>query len=421
MSLSLISKETARRFVLGRQGLWPGRRWAGQAGTARALRQAELIQIDPLNVVARSHDLALHSRVADYRPEHLDQLLFHDRAFFDYGGAVFICPMNELPYWRVIMRRKGQEGRWAKFAAQNPDVLKTVKRELRVRGPLGNRDIKGQKTRVGSFRSGKLTGLALYYLWLTGELMTHHREGFERWYDFSANIVPPKLDDVASLAEAEHFLILKQIAFLGLCRARAFGGLLERQVSPAELAQWEEKLSASGEIVPVMVEGRPDPHYFLTTDTPLLAALEAGKIPKAWKPLNTTSHDEVNFLAPLEIVSARGRAKVLFDFDYIWEVYKPAEQRRWGYYTLPILYGDQLVARLDPKLDRETGTLIIKGFWLERAPTGREPEFAEALTRGLTRLVQFLGAQALNVSAIKPLALRKHIQNAAAEFHAKRR
>ena len=97
MTTPPISKEVARRFILGRQGLWPGRRWSGKAGTAQALRQIEVLQIDPLNVVARNHDLTLLSRVVDYRPEYLDELIYRDRAFFDYGGTVFIRPMSELP------------------------------------------------------------------------------------------------------------------------------------------------------------------------------------------------------------------------------------------------------------------------------------------------------------------------------------
>ncbi len=115
----------------------------------------------------------------------------------------------------------------------------------------------------------------------------------------------------------------------------------------------------------VAIEGSKDDSYALAEDLPLLETLEAGKIPEAWRPLGPTTEEEAVFLAPLDIVSARGRAAQLFDFDYVWEVYKPVEKRRWGYYTLPILWGDRLVARLDPKLDRKTGTLEIKGFWLE--------------------------------------------------------
>jgi uncharacterized protein YcaQ len=112
----------------------------------------------------------------------------------------------------------------------------------------------------------------------------------------------------------------------------------------------------------------------------------------------------------LEIVSARGRAKELFGFDYIWEVYKPLELRRWGYYTLPILYGDDLVARLDPKLDRKTGTLIINGFWLEEDAPADDPAFADALGKGLARFAAFVGARQTNITAIQPHKLQNHIQ-----------
>jgi hypothetical protein len=111
----------------------------------------------------------------------------------------------------------------------------------------------------------------------------------------------------------------------------------------------------------------------------------------------------------LEIVSARGRAKQVFDFEYIWEVYKPAHQRRWGYYTLPILYGDDLVARLDPKLDRKTNTLHILGFWLEDdAP--KDEAFANALGRGLARFAKFVGAQQVKLDAVQPRRLQIQIR-----------
>src|SRR5690242_5534211 len=100
MQIDTIRKQTARRYVLGRQGLWPGRRWQGQEGTADALQQAESVQVDTISVVARNQDLALHSRVQDYRPEHLDTLLYRERRFFDYGWILFVYPMQELPYWQ---------------------------------------------------------------------------------------------------------------------------------------------------------------------------------------------------------------------------------------------------------------------------------------------------------------------------------
>src|SRR6185503_19270061 len=100
-----IDIETARRFILGKQGLWPGRRWRGLKGTERAMRAMEYLQLDPLQIVARSHDLALHSRVLDYTPGLWEQLAYKQRKFFDWGGWLAVRPMDELPHWRVVMRR----------------------------------------------------------------------------------------------------------------------------------------------------------------------------------------------------------------------------------------------------------------------------------------------------------------------------
>ncbi len=410
MSDLLIHLTTARRFILGRQGLWPGRRWQGLAGAAQALRTTEGVQIDPLVVVARNHDLTLHSRVIDYRPEHLDQLLYQDRAFFDYGGTIFVYPMDELPYWRIVMQRKGQEPRWANFFRQNPALLREVKAELRQRGPLGNRDFDG-RTKGNNYRSGKDSGLALYYLWLTGEVMTHHRRNFDRVFDFRPNIAPDGLNRKATVAQAERYFARKALAFKGLSTARSwansFAGFIERRVSFDEAQQRLNKLIAADEVVSVEVEDWKEPLYALAEDVTVLTTLEAGDIPAEWQPLDTTTQDEAVFLAPLDIVSARGRAKVWFDFDYVWEVYKPAETRRWGYYTLPILYGDQLVARFDPKLDRTSGALVINGLWLEDAALAGDSRFVLALTRGLQRFMQFLPAQRIDLSAVRARSPRE--------------
>src|SRR5438552_14398183 len=106
METTQISKQTARRYILGRQGLWPGRRWAGKEGTAAAIWQAEAVQIDPVSAVHRNHDLVLWSRVAGYNPSYLDTLLYTDRLFFDYGGILMVYPMRELRYWQTVMLRR---------------------------------------------------------------------------------------------------------------------------------------------------------------------------------------------------------------------------------------------------------------------------------------------------------------------------
>jgi uncharacterized protein YcaQ len=166
---------------------------------------------------------------------------------------------------------------------------------------------------------------------------------------------------------------------------------------------------ADGDLLEVKVEGWKAIHYVLGADLALLNELAAGRTPPGWQPLESTTEDEVTFLAPLEPVSARGRAKVLFNFDYVWEVYKPVEKRKYGYYTLPVLLGERLVARFDSKLDRASNTFVILGFWLEQDALGRDPVFAQALARGFARFTQFLGAEKLDANAIAEPILRKAV------------
>ena len=168
---------------------------------------------------------------------------------------------------------------------------------------------------------------------------------------------------------------------------------------------WKE----SGTFAPVQVEGERDAYLVLAEDVAALESLEAGKVPKGWRPKDTTTLEEVTFLSPLDIVSARGRALKLFDFEYKWEVYTPASKRRWGYYVLPILYGDDLVARADMKVDRTPMTLHVLGFWLEDdAP--RDAAFAAALANGLIRFAKMTEANKVNLDGIKPTSLRKHVK-----------
>ncbi len=409
-----ISQLTARRFVLGRQGLWPGRRWKGRKGTADALRACEAVQLDPLVVVARSQDIVLHSRVLDYRPDYLQQALYKDRDFFDYGGWLAVYPMSELPYWRHHMEKRSHDKRVEDFVFTHHEIFDVIRSELRKRGPLGNRDFTGRAIGSWNYRGRKETSLAMFDMWLSGELMIHHRDGFNRAYDFRENIAPKKYDYVASQKEAEEFFARKSVAFIGLKREgniRAeMHNYLRENYSPTEMKSLLGKWKESGMFTQVQVEGGRETYLVLTEDVPALESIETGKTPKGWKPIGPTTLDEVTFLSSLDIVSARGRAKKLFDFDCKWEVYVPAHKRRWGYYVLPILYGDDLVARLDPTLDRSTTTLQIKGFWHEDDAPVKDADFASALARGLVRFAEFLEAKKIEIAAIHPSRLRMEVK-----------
>lgn len=166
---------------------------------------------------------------------------------------------------------------------------------------------------------------------------------------------------------------------------------------------------ADGDLIEIRVENWKAIHYALGSDAEVLHEVSAGRVPEAWKPLEMNTTEEVVFLAPLDPVSTRGRAKILFGFDYVWEVYKPEHQRKFGYYTLPMLWGDHLVGRFDSKLDRTTNTLVILGLWLEDQALGNHEAFAEALALGFARFVAFLDASKLETAVIGEPLLRQRI------------
>jgi uncharacterized protein YcaQ len=227
-------------------------------------------------------------------------------------------------------------------------------------------------------------------------------------YALTETVAPAYLIRESDEAEADRFLIKKDVSFSGLSRpsrvAESFRGYGESDRAAKKLLG---AMVADGDLIEVQVEGWKAVHYALGSDAEVLHDLSAGRVPKVWTPLETTTTEEVVFLAPLDHVSARGRAKVLFGFDYVWEVYKPEHQRRFGYYTLPILWGDRLVARFDSKLDRTTNTFVILSLWLEDEAQGLDEAFAEALACGLARFVKFLGASKLDATAIREPLLRR--------------
>src|ERR687892_362750 len=395
-----INIETARRFILGKQGLWPGRRWRGIAGTEQAMRAMEYLQLDPLQIIARSHDITLHSRVLEYTPGMWEDVTYRQRTFFDWGGWLAVRPMDELPHWRVVMRRERDgEQRWSrmpKMAREHADAIAEMRVLLRERGTVKNRDFQmSTRTRTESYRGRKDSALALYYLWYTGEIMTHHREGFERVYALTEAVAPADLIRESDEEEADRYLVKKEVSFSGLSRPSALDTFLRGLPHGKAYKQVNDALLADGEIIEAKVEGWKAVHYALASDAKVLRDLSAGRVPKAWTPLETTTSEEVIFLAPWDQVVARGRAKVVFGFDYVLEVYKPVHQRKFGYYTLPILWGDQFVGRFDSKLDRTTNTFVILGLWLEDQTLGKNEAFAEALAGGLARFVNFLGASKL--------------------------
>jgi hypothetical protein len=412
--METISKLTHRRFLLGSQGLWPGRRYENIKGVETALRQIEALQLDPLTMVARSQDIAMYGRVLNYKPEMLYQMAYEKRQAFDYGGWLAMYPMREFPYWQLPMKNFQARGmRYESFKHPPKDLVKFILQTLKDNGAMGNRDFEGNAFKQWSYRGRKDTSVGLYYLWMTGEVMITTRKGFDRIYDLRERVLPKKYDYVASIKDSENYFATKQVKMMNMIREKRFhfawADGLDRKVTKQESQKKLNDLYEKKIISNLQLEGSKDVWITLNENIKHLEDLEAGRIPKSWKALDTTTDEEATLLAPLEMVSARGRAKLVFDFEYVWEVYKPEHQRKWGYYVLPILYGDDLVARLDPKFDRTTNTLHILGFWLED-DTVVDSKFADALAKGLTRFARMIDAKKIDLSGIKMAKLRSHLK-----------
>src|SRR5687768_16977068 len=250
-----IDIQTARRFILGKQGLWPGRRWRGIKGTEQAMRAIEYLQLDPLQIIARSHDITLHSRVLDYKPDMWETVTYKKRKFFDWGGWLAARPMDELPYWRTVMHRErdGDYGdrRIRLIARQHAKAIAEMRVILRERGNVSNRDF------------DKDSATALYYLWQTGEAMTHHRDHFERVYALTEKIAPAHLIRESSGADTDRFLIKKEVSCSGLARIKRTGEAWGRGEPDRAAKKMLEAMLTDEELIEVQVEGWKMNHYAL--------------------------------------------------------------------------------------------------------------------------------------------------------------
>lgn len=360
----------------------------------------------------------LWSRVEDYECAWLEQLCYQDRLFFDYGTILMIYPGRDLPYFQRIMQNF--HDRFAAGSSEAQDVHQHVLEAISRRGPLANRDFQNRTRIPGGFNMVKDTSSALYHLYLSGQVMTHCRRNFERVYDLTHNIALTVEDQSraisnssaikdhqdntqVSMASLSELFALKTIRDVGLATpaqwARRVSIMEHKRTSARQAVTRLESLVAAGKLTHVAINGEKEPYYMPAEDGVLLDALLQKDVPGCWQPRGVTTLEEVSFLAPLDnVIWDRPRTQALFDFTYVWEVYKPAHTRRWGYYTLPILYGDQLVGRIAPRLDRKSQTLNIEGFWLESEVWAEDASFRAALRAGLQRFARFHKATRLNIS-----------------------
>lgn len=388
-------------------------------GAAAAICALESLQMDAVAVVARSHDLALFGRVGGYRPADLDQLLYTDRDFFDYGGHLDIYPTLELPYWRQHMRRRQASPREGAYRATNRVLLDRVLATVAEQGPLLASDLAWATPAFAEWRSASDVGQALYHLWITGQLMTHSRRNFRRTFDLAERIAGPELLKPASPASTRRFFAAKSLRRLGLSAVTAWRGhlfyLLHQAPDKPTWMSWLEEMVAAGDAAWVRIEGVRRPYLVPGADVPLLDSLARAVVPPAWSSTVSSTAEEAVLLSPLDNLLHPDRLRNLeiFDFEFLWEIYKPAEKRRWGAYTMPVLHGDRLVARVEPRLDRQRASFEVIQIWFEDPAGATDSDLLSALTLGLVSLAKFHQASYLDCSVVAPLRLRQSLRRIA--------
>jgi uncharacterized protein YcaQ len=330
--------------------------------------------------------------VVDYRKQDLWELAYRRRRLMEYCQPLLMIPTDEYPVFRTTFSGRDPWHGDGEAELLAP-VVERVRREIEARGPLSTRQLEGTKM-PGGYGVVKDATRALWRLWYGGEILTHHRDpNFGRYYDLTPRCLPPgaSVEPVAE-EEARAFFARRVLALLGLATAADFQERFRflhgmgRRLPVGERRAALQALVDAGEAAEVRVAGLKEPHYMLAALEPLLA--------RARRPMR--GEDEVNLLAPLDAVLwDRARVLRLFNFDYTWEVYKRAHERRWGYYALPIVWRANLVGRLDPKMDRARGVLRINSLWLEQPELGGDPMFRAALERALERFAQFHGASSI--------------------------
>ena len=352
-----LTQQEARRFLLEKQGLLGQYRFQGKSGALAFIRQAGCIQFDPVDVCGKNAEIVLHSRVQGFTRSMLDELLYTDRKLLDYFDKnLSVIPIENWKYFRRQREKYRKEKRSGEEIQQVRDRVLSA---IAEKGPLCSADLDFSQKVDWYWNKTRLSRAALEHLYFTGELVIHHKKGNVKYYDLAENIIPAPVlrepDPYPCDFDHRKWRVLQRIGSVGLLWNRASDawlGILGLRVPERNAAF--ETLLARGEILPVRVEGVPDALYLRACDEPALRLAMSGD--------RFSPRCEV--IAPLDpLMWDRKLIRALFGFDYRWEIYTPAEKRRFGYYVLPLLYGEGFAGRVEAVA--QNGTLCVRHVWLE--------------------------------------------------------
>lgn len=383
-----ITKQQARRFILAHQGLWPPRKLRGKAGIMEYIRRVGCIQFDPLNIAGYNHELVLQARISGFKPVMLQELLYKNRKLLDgWDKNMSIYCIEDWPYFcRRRELHRDRIGTEDEIAAVIPKVLE----EITARGPLSSNDLDYKESVDWWWAPTRISRAALESLYFWGELVIHHKQNTRRIFDLACRHIPPELFEAPepneTIEQYHDWYVKRRIGAIGMLWNKAGDGWLGMSdIKSRERSEAISRLLASGELVELAVEGISVPLYMRNEDLPLLENI----MQDAAAPVHAS------VIAPLDnLIWERRLVKELFDFDYRWEVYKPAEEREYGYYVLPVLYGDRFAARFEPGWDKSTGSLVIKNWWWE--PGVRQTKkLQKALLQCFAQFLRYLEANGL--------------------------
>ena len=397
-----LSKEEFRSFLVRYHSLDNYCHFSGKAGIKKLLRRIGSVQYDPLNVVGRNPDLVFQSRISGHSNVFLEELLYKERSLLDgWDKEMSIYPMADWPnFSRIRNCRKesaqntlGRRGQNEVFA-----YLPQIMEEIKKRGPLSARDVKLGATQKNRWGHRQVSGAAMDYLYLSGELGVFKKNNAQKVYDLINNLIPEKIlntcEPFASCGDFYEWYFCRRIGSLGAYWLRNGPGWLGYFLSDSDLRRETfNTLSEKKLIVPIKVSELDETFYMRRKDLPLLNKKE--------------NHDNIaRFLAPLDnMLWDRLMVQKVFDFNYTWEVYVPKNKRRFGYYVLPVLYQNKLIARLEPARHEKGKPFAIKNWWwettYEKSSAKRKKEIKESVNSGLENFAAYLGSDGVNRGIIR--------------------
>jgi len=367
----------------------------GKAAVLKAIQHLGYIQVDPINVLQRAYHHVLWSRVPNYHPDMLHELQDPDAAVFEYWNhAASYLPMTDYRFSMPLMRKYRGEFHWSD---DSPELRKSMRRLLtmiRKQGPLMLSEVESTGA-VNGWSAGKTSKIerrALHELWMRGDIMIRSRQGVQKIFDLPARVLPAGMDvKMPSRSEAAEYHVRRALRALGIAAPQELHYLQDAgQASAAR-----EALSAlikRGEAVETRVADLPKLRLFALRD-----ALE----------LNTpVENNIVRFLSPFDnLTIQRKRLNWLFDFDYVVEIYVPMGKRKYGYFVLPILWGDRLIGRMDAKANRVGRQLVIHNLVFE--PTFQDFEAVKsAFGSALNDFTRFQECDQWKISQVEPKAFK---------------